>query len=83
VPALRPPVPPSAPAQPVKGLPPDAPQLIISGGVYSENRDRRMLIVNGKVVKEGADLGSGVVLEKITPVGVVLGFRGAQYRVTY
>jgi general secretion pathway protein B len=83
MPAPRPPLPPSPPSPPVRGLPPDAPKLVISGGVYSPNRDQRMVIVNGKVVKEGADLGSGVVLEKITPVGVVLGFRGVQYRVIY
>jgi general secretion pathway protein B len=83
VPAPRPPVPPSAPAQPVRGLPADAPKLVITGGVYSANNEHRMVIVNGKVVKEGADLGSGVVLEQITPAGVVLGFRGSRYRVTY
>lgn len=82
-PAGRPPLPPAPPAQPVKGLPADAPLLVISGGVYSADRDRRMAIVNGKVVREGADLGSGVVLEQITPVGVVLGFRGAHYRLMY
>jgi general secretion pathway protein B len=76
-------LPPPPPAQPVKGLPAEAPKLVISGGVHSANRDQRMLIVNGQVVKEGADLGSGVVLEQIAPTSAVLGFRGAQYRVTY
>jgi general secretion pathway protein B len=67
----------------VKGLPADAPQLVVSGGVYSANPSQRMLIVNDKVVKEGADLGSGVVLEEITPGGMVLGFRGSRYRLMY
>jgi general secretion pathway protein B len=67
----------------VKGLPAGAPQLVISGGVYSENRDQRRLIVNGQVVKEGADLGSGVVLQQITPDGAVVAFRGAQYTLMY
>jgi general secretion pathway protein B len=67
----------------VKGLPADAPPLVISGGVYSADRDRRMVIVNGKVVKEGADLGSGLLLEQITPSGVVVGFRGTHYRLMY
>jgi general secretion pathway protein B len=79
----RPPLPPPPPAQPVKGLPPDAPTLVISGGVYSAKADQRMAIVNGKVVREGAELGSGVVLQQITPAGVVLAFRGEQYRVRY
>lgn len=65
------------------GLPPDAPKLAISGGVYSSNRAQRMLIVNGQVVNEGADLGSGIVLEEIKPKAAVLRFRGARYNVTF
>jgi general secretion pathway protein B len=79
----RAPLPPAPPGEPVKGLPADAPKLIISGGVYSANPNQRMLIVNGQVVKEGADLGSGVVLQQITPSVVVLAFRGSHYRVVY
>jgi general secretion pathway protein B len=81
--APRPPLSPSPPSQPVKGLPADAPQLVITGGVYSENRNQRRLIVNGQVVKEGADLGSGVVLQQIRPDGAVVAFRGAHYTVMY
>lgn len=82
-PAPRPPLPPPPPAQPVKGLPAGAPPLVISGGVYSADRDRRRAIVNGQVVREGADLGSGLLLEEITPDGVVVGFRGSHYRLMY
>ncbi|HXC40780.1 MAG TPA: general secretion pathway protein GspB [Burkholderiales bacterium] len=64
-------------------MPAGAPQLVITGGVYSANRDQRRLIVNGQVVKEGADLGSGVVLQQIKPDSAVVGFRGSQYTVTY
>ncbi|MES2999821.1 MAG: general secretion pathway protein GspB [Pseudomonadota bacterium] len=77
------PIPPSQPLPPVQGLPPDAPKLVINGGVYSANPAQRMLIVNGQVVKEGADLGSGVKLEQITAKSAVLGFRGARYTVGY
>ena len=65
------------------GLPPDAPKLIITGGVYSTNPAQRMLIVNGQVVNQGADLGSGVTLEEIKPKAAVLTFRGARYSVAY
>jgi general secretion pathway protein B len=65
------------------GLPPDAPKLAISGGVYSSNRAQRLLIVNGQVVNEGADLGAGVVLEEIRPKAAVLRFRGARYTVGF
>jgi general secretion pathway protein B len=68
---------------PVRGLPPDAPRLVISGAVYSPDPARRMLIVNGQVVREGADLGSGVVLEEVRPESAVLGFRGSRYNVFF
>ena len=64
-------------------LPPDAPKLAISGGVYSSTRTQRMLIVNGQVVNEGADLGAGVVLEEIRPKAAVLRFRGSRYIVSF
>ena len=65
------------------GLPPDAPKLMITGGVYSADKAQRMLIVNGQVVREGADLGSGVTLEEIRPKAAMLRFRGARYTVGY
>jgi len=84
--SARPAPPPAAPAPPpppVAGLPADAPKLVVSGGVYSADRNQRMLIVNGQVYKEGADLGSGVQLEQIKPNSAVLRFRGARYTTTF
>ncbi len=71
------------PTPPVAGLPPDAPKLVVTGGVYSTNPAQRMLIVNGQVVNQGADLGSGVTLEEIKPKAAVLVFRGARYSIAY
>jgi general secretion pathway protein B len=68
---------------PVKGLPPDAPRLVISGGVHSSDPARRLLIVNGQVFREGADLGSGVVLQEVGRDSAVLGFRGERYNVYF
>ena len=74
----------AAPApQPVAGLPPDAPRLSISGGVYSNNRAQRMLIVNGQVFNEGSEIGPGVVLEEIKAKTALLRFRGSRYTVPY
>jgi general secretion pathway protein B len=70
-------------AAPVAGLPPDAPKLAISGGVYSTNPTQRMLIVNGQVFNEGSEIGPGVVLEQIKPKAAVLKFRNASYTVSY
>ena len=91
VPGVQPAPPPAAasaipaapPTPPVAGLPPDAPKLVITGGVYSSSKPQRMLIVNGQVFSEGADLGSGVSLEEIKPKSAVLRFRGARYSVNY
>ena len=78
------PVPAVVEAGPItRGLPPDAPKLAISGGVYSKNPAQRMLIVNGQVFSQGADVGSGVVLEEIRPKSAVLRFNGARYSVAF
>ena len=82
-PAISAPVPPPPPTPPVAGLPPDAPKLVLSGGVYSANPAQRMLIVNGQVFNEGSEVAAGVKLEAIKPRTVVLGFRGAHYTVAY
>ena len=70
-------------AAPAAGLPPDAPRLTISGGVYSANPAQRMLIVNGQVFNEGSEVGPGVVLEQIKQKTAVLKFRNASYTVSY
>jgi general secretion pathway protein B len=69
--------------QPVKGLPPDAPRLVISGSVWSADPARRLLIVNGQPVREGADVGPGVVVEQVQRDAAVLGFRGSTYTVFF
>jgi general secretion pathway protein B len=80
--AARTPAPPAPPTPPVKGLPPDAPKLVVNGGTYSERRDMRMAIVNGNIVREGANV-DGVVVEQIRPDGLVLAFHGSRYHVAY
>lgn len=82
-PPAAPPVAATPAAQAVAGLPPDAPRLAISGGVYSNNRAQRMLIVNGQVFNEGSEIGPGVVLEEIKAKTALLRFRGSRYTVSY
>jgi general secretion pathway protein B len=74
---------PAVPQQPVRGLPADAPKLVVTGSVYSPNPGNRLLIVNGQVYREGADLGQGVVLEQVHKDSAVLGFRGTKYNVLF
>jgi general secretion pathway protein B len=68
---------------PVAGLPPDAPKLVLGGGVYSANPAQRMLIVNGQVFNEGSEVAPGVTLEEMKARTVVLRFHGARYTVAY
>lgn len=82
-PPVTPPVTAAPAAQAVAGLPPDAPKLAITGGVYSNNRAQRMLIVNGQVFNEGSEIGPGVVLEEIKAKTALLRFRGSRYTVGY
>ena len=74
---------PSAPAAPIAGLPPDAPRVASSGGVYSPDPAQRMLIVNGQVYNEGSEVAPGLVVDKIEARTAVLKFRGASYSVAY
>jgi len=83
--AARPPIAPAPAAvqQAATGLPPDAPKLIVSGGVYSPSAAQRMLIVNGQVFNEGSEVAPGVTVDEIKPRTAVLKFRGTRYTITY
>jgi general secretion pathway protein B len=67
----------------VAGLPPDAPRVAISGGVFSPNPAQRMLIVGGQVFNEGSEIAPGLTIDEIKPRTAVLKFRGARYTVSY
>jgi len=83
MPAVSAPAPAAPPSAPVAGLPPDAPKLVLSGGVYSANPAQSMLIVNGQVFNEGSEVAPGITLEEVKARTVVLRFRGARYTVAY
>ena len=68
---------------PAAGLPPDAPKVAISGGVYSPNPAQRMLIVNGQVFNEGSEIAPGLTIDRIEARTAILKFRGARYNVAY
>lgn len=81
---LRSAAPPAAqPAPAAVGLPPDAPKVAISGGVYSPDPAQRMLIVDGQVYNEGSEVAPGVTIDKIETRTAILKFRGARYTVAY
>jgi general secretion pathway protein B len=75
--------PPAAPTPAATGLPPDAPRVAISGGVYSPDPAQRMLIVNGQVFNEGSEVAPGLAIDEIKARTAILKFRGARYTVAY
>jgi len=73
----------AANAAPVKGLPAEAPRLVISGAVVSRDPAKRVLIVNGQPVREGQEAAAGVLVEQVQRDSAVLGFRGQRYTVFF
>ena len=56
-------------------------RLNVDVHVYSKVREKRFVFVNMKIYHEGDQLLEGPELEKITPDGVVLSYRGERFRV--
>ena len=69
--------------EPAAGLPPDAPKVAISGGVYSPDPAQRMLIVGGQVFNEGSEVAPGLTIDRIETRTAILKFRGGRYSVAY
>ena len=61
----------------------DIPALSVSGYIYAEQPADRSIIINRKFLREGDQVASDLLLEKLTPGGMVLNFRGYRYRATY
>ncbi|MFO0754792.1 MAG: general secretion pathway protein GspB [Thermodesulfovibrionales bacterium] len=82
------PVSPPAPAAETKilpfgELPPSVqqslPALQIAGHFYSASPSSRIVSINGRTVREGEEAAEGVTVERITPDGVILSFRGYRF----
>ena len=61
----------------------DIPALSVSGYIYAEQPGDRSIIINRKFLREGDQVATDLMLEKLTPGGMVLNFRGVRYRATY
>lgn len=84
-PAAAPAAEPTAPAQ--RDLPAHIqqalPPLTIGGYIYSSNRLDRSVLINKRLLHEGDEVAPGLWLEKLTPTGMVLNFKGHRYRRSY
>ncbi len=58
----------------------EMPGLAIAFHLYSAAPAERRVMINGELLREGATLPPGLVVERITPAGVVLEFRGYRFR---
>jgi general secretion pathway protein B len=61
----------------------EIPPFSINGYIYSGNKAHRSVLINKRLLKEGDEIAPGLLLEKMTPSGMVLNYKGYRYRSGY
>jgi general secretion pathway protein B len=61
----------------------EIPALTVSGYIYSENKADRTVLINKKLLHEGDQVAPDLSLERLTPTGMVLNYKGYRYRTQY
>lgn len=73
-------------ALPLSAMPADfqraIPDINVSVHVFAEQPASRWVLVNGRRAHEGQEIAAGLKLERITPDGMVLQFRGQRFAIT-
>lgn len=59
------------------------PPLTVNGYIYSDKPAERTVLINQRLLREGEQVAPDLRLEKLTPSGMVLNFRGHRYRTSY
>ncbi|MEN3291362.1 MAG: ral secretion pathway protein [Burkholderiales bacterium] len=71
----------------LRELPPhiqnEIPKLKINGYIYSTNKADRTVLVENRLLHEGDQVAPELILEKLTPTGMVLNYKGYRYRASY
>jgi general secretion pathway protein B len=71
----------------LRELPPhiqnEIPALSINGYIYSANKADRTVLINNKLLREGDQVAPDLMLERLTPTGMVLNYKGYRYRTSY
>jgi general secretion pathway protein B len=71
----------------LRDLPPniqrEIPAVNVNGYIYAVNPADRSVLINNKLLHEGEQVEPGLILEKLTPKGAVLNFKGYRFRVPY
>jgi general secretion pathway protein B len=61
----------------------EIPALTVSGYIYSANKADRTVLINRKLLHEGDQVMPDLTLERLTPTGMVLNYKGYRYRASY
>lgn len=61
----------------------EIPALNITGYIYSPNKADRTVLINKKLLREGDQIAPDFILERLTPTGMVLNYKGHRYRRGY
>ena len=61
----------------------ELPPVTITGYLYARNPADRSALINKKLLHEGESVAPDLVLEKLTPKGAVLNYKGYHYRISY
>ena len=71
----------------LQDLPPqvqrEIPSITVGGYIYSGNKADRSVLINNRLLREGDEAAPGLVVEKMTPSGMVLSYKGYRYRRGY
>ncbi|MFC7514771.1 general secretion pathway protein GspB [Herbaspirillum sp. GCM10030257] len=71
----------------VRDLPPQIqqqiPALTIGGYIYSANKADRSVLINKRLLRDGDEIAPGLTLERMTPSGMILNYKGYRYRSSY
>lgn len=77
---------PAPTALPLSAMPADfqrsIPDINVSVHVFAEQPASRWVLANGRRTHEGQEIAAGLRLERITPDGMVLQFRGERFAIT-
>jgi general secretion pathway protein B len=61
----------------------ELPAVVVNGYIYAKNAADRSVLINKKLLREGDQIGPELVLEKMTPSGAILNYRGYRYQISY
>lgn len=61
----------------------EIPALAVSGYIYSKDHAHRTVLINKRLLREGDQVAPDLTLEKLTPTGMVLNYKGYRYQTAY